>query len=137
MNTPHFIFLSLTLGVILSSISFSVIAQDDNVRNDSMFVSYEKMPEFPGGMDGMAQYFNKNLKYPKSAKSDKVEGTVYVQFTVGKNGELKNIQVLRGIHEDLDATAVKLIENMPNWTPGTHDGEPVEISFNLPIKFSL
>jgi TonB family protein len=98
----------------------------------------DKMPEFPGGMDGMMKYLGENVKYPKTADGKDVPpGTVHVQFIVTTSGAVEKVTVLKSSAQVLDAEAVRVIQAMPNWTPGSNEGKPVAVQMVLPIRFEL
>ena len=94
-------------------------------------------PEYPGGINAMYEFIQKNLKYPESAKNKGIEGRVFVQFVVEKDGSLTSFQVLRGVSDDIDAEAVRVLKMMPKWKPGMMDGKPVRVQFTMPFKFQL
>lgn len=130
--------------LFVSSLTFKGYSQkyDAEVGNDGkekekVFTIVEKMPEFPGGRDGMLNYLRKNLVYPEKSKKEGVEGKVIVNFTINKKGEVIDVKIKQSVSEDIDATAVKLVEGMPKWKPGTQEGIPVLVSFNLPLNFTL
>ena len=102
-----------------------------------VYKEVEVMPEFPGGMEALMSYMGESIQYPKEAEKEGVEGKVFIQFVVGTDGSVNLIEVLRGVHEDLDAEAVRVISEMPNWTPGEKDGEKVNVSMVLPISYKL
>lgn len=102
-----------------------------------VYKEVEIMPEFPGGMEEMMKYMMESIQYPKEAEKEGVEGKVFVQFVVGTDGSVSLIEVLRGVHEELDAEAVRVISEMPNWTPGMKDGAKVNVSMVLPISYKL
>lgn len=110
---------------------------DVKKEDDLVFEKVEQTPEFPGGDLAMNEYIRKNLVYPEIAKNQKIEGTVYVSFTVGKDGSIKNIKILRGLDPACDAEVLRIIRQMPKWTPGKQRGKPVETQMTIPIKFSL
>lgn len=66
-----------------------------------------------------------------------ISGTVYVNFTVAKDGSLENINVIKEVDPLLDQEAVRLVKSMPNWVPGKQQGKSVKVSYNLPIRFTL
>ncbi|RRA99108.1 TonB family protein [Larkinella rosea] len=106
--------------------------------NDSrIFTVVEKHPEFPGGMEGLGNYITKNLKYPEAALRAHVSGRVYLSFVVNTDGSMQDIQILKGIGFGADEEAIRMIKAMPRWKPGTQDGKPVRVKYNLPIKFDL
>ncbi len=110
---------------------------DTDFSSDEIFVVVEQMPEFPGGEEAMLKFIYDNLKYPESLKAEMVEGMVIVSFEVHENGKIKNIKVLRGVHELLDKEAIRIIESMPDWKPGKQRGVLVKVQYNLPIKFYI
>ena len=93
--------------------------------------------EYKGGTDAMFKYLGENIKYPEQAKANGVEGVVYVGFVISDKGELENIEVKRGVNEQLDAAAVQAVEEMPNWEPAMYEGETAKVEMVLPINFSL
>lgn len=102
-----------------------------------VFSVVEEMPQFDGGMEALARYLSKNMRYPASARRMGVEGTVYISFVVSKDGQISDVVVLKGIHGDCDAEAMRVIGQMPPWKPGKQRGVPVNVKFVLPIKFKL
>jgi len=101
------------------------------------FISVEVMPEFPGKEEGLFKYMKDSIKYPSSAKKDKIQGTVYVRFIINEQGEVKDAKVVRGVREDIDEEARKVIQSMPKWTPGYKNGKAINVMFIHPIKFKL
>ena len=95
------------------------------------------LPEYPGGVNAMYEFVQKNLKYPESAKNQGLEGRGFVQFVVEKDGSLSSFQVLRGVSDDIDAEAVRVLKMMPKWKPGMNNGEPVRVQYTMPFKFQL
>lgn len=104
---------------------------------DSVYSVVEQEPEFPGGMEAMYKYLAENIKYPEQAKADGVQGRVFVRFVIEADGSVNNAQVLRGIGGGCDEEALRVVEAMPMWKPGTQDGKPVRVQYNLPITFKL
>lgn len=72
---------------------------------------------------------------PEVALKNKIEGRVYVTFTVETDGSITNIKVLRDIGGGCGQEAVRVVSIMPKWKPGTQRGKPVRVQFNLPIVF--
>lgn len=95
----------------------------------------EVMPEYPGGMSAMVEFLSKNVKYPKDAAKQKVEGRVLVWFVVETDGSLTDVKVAKKVFPSLDAEAVRVVKTMPKWTPGKHNDQPVRVRFALPIVF--
>lgn len=101
----------------------------------TVFAVVEKNPEFPGGMRELGNFITKNMKYPEAAQRAHVSGKVFVSFVINTDGSIQDIQILKGIGFGADAEAVRMIKSMPRWTPGTQDGKPVRVKYNLPIRF--
>jgi periplasmic protein TonB len=96
----------------------------------------EKHAEPVGGYETFYKQLQKTLVYPKRARQIQVEGTVFVEFIVHKNGEPSNFQVLRGIGAGCDEEAVRAISKT-KWNPGKQRGKPVRVKMVLPIQFKL
>ena len=104
---------------------------------DSLYRVTEVMPEYPGGPNEMMRYIQENIKYPQSAKDNKIEGRVFVSFVVEKDGSITNAAVMRGIDKECDAEALRVVASMPKWTPGQHKGEVVRTQFTIPIYYKF
>lgn len=102
-----------------------------------VFSVVEDEPEFPGGVEALYKYLAENIKYPVLAKEKGTQGRVYVAFVVEKDGSVSNAKVLRGVSEEVDAEALRVINAMPKWKPGMQQGVPVRVQYNIPIIFKL
>lgn len=96
-----------------------------------------KQAEFPGGTEAMFAYMGENIKYSQAAKDEGFSGKVIVSFTVKEDGKIAFVQIKRGVAEELDQEAIRVVKNMPNWAPGEIDGKPVASQMVLPIMFAL
>ena len=101
------------------------------------FTIVENMPEFVGGEKARLKYLRDNLKYPKFDKETGTEGIVYMKFLVNSKGEIKDIEILRGVSETIDKEAMRVVKAMPNWKPGKQRGRAVNVSYNFRINFQL
>ncbi len=97
----------------------------------------EEMPGFVGGDKALYEYLSNNIKYPKREKQIGIEGKVYVEFVVGKKGEITDVKIKRGVSEALDAEAIRVIKSMPNWLPGKQNGRAVKVIYVMPISFKI
>ena len=97
----------------------------------------EKMPVFPGGEEALKVFIANNLVYPEEAKKKAIQGKVFVSFVVSKEGKVKDIKIARGVDPSLDEAAKKVVEKMPDWTPGYEKGQAVDVSYTIPIAFKL
>ncbi len=107
------------------------------VNKNSVYDVVEQMPSFPGGISGLRTYLNQNIRYPAEAQEICVQGRVVVSFVVEKDGHISDVTVLRSVDPSLDKEAVRVIRNMPRWTPGKQGGEPVRVRYNVPVSFRL
>ena len=94
-------------------------------------------PEFPGGNDSLNAFIKQNLQYPKSAKEQGIEGTVFVRFVVETDGSVTVFRINQDVNEELAAEAIRLVNIMPKWKPGMEGPKPVRVLYTLPIVFKL
>lgn len=107
---------------------------------DVILIDPEQMPEFEGGEVGLRSFIAKNIRYPETAAEANIEGTVYVQYLVLKDGTINNIKLLRGVigAPDLDKEALRVVKlTNGKWKPGMQNGKPVNVRMNIPIRFKL
>ena len=97
----------------------------------------ETLPQFPGGQGVLMKYLAANIKYPASAVKAKKQGRVIVTFIIQKDGSVAKARIARSVDPELDAEALRIVKAMPNWTPGTQDGKPVNVKYAIPVVFSL
>lgn len=107
------------------------------VDSNLIFSFVERMPEFPGGKDSLMRFLGDNISYPEEAKENCIKGMVYVKFVVDELGKAKAPQVLKSPHNLLSDEAIRVIEVMPNWSPGIQKGQPVKVFYTLPINFNV
>ena len=115
------------------STSGTVVEEDTEV----VFVVVESMPAFPGGDEALFKYLNDNIKYPVIAQESGIQGRVICQFVVNRDGSIVDIEVVRSVDKSLDAEAIRVIKNMPRWTPGKQRGKTVRVKYTLPVNFRL
>ncbi|MCE3294480.1 MAG: transport protein TonB [Crocinitomicaceae bacterium] len=90
---------------------------------------------YTGGSEAMMNYLQKNISIPKDKKN--IQGKVYVEFFVDKQGKVKDVKVLRGLDPKLDEIAVTAVSKMPDWVPAKDpSGAPMGSKMVLPISFS-
>lgn len=116
-------------------------------ESNEPFRVVEQMPMFPGtstkesSNQALLSYIYTNLKYPSTARDQKIEGTVVVNFIITKEGGIKEPKILRSIGGGTDEAVLKVVNSMntleEKWTPGMQKGKAVDVSFNLPVKFKL
>ena len=93
-------------------------------------------PEFPGGGRSMINFINSNREYPHEAYESGIQGRVTCSFVVNTDGTLSNIKILKGVENSLNEEALRLIQSMPEWTPGSIHGTPVPVRVicNIPFR---
>ena len=94
-------------------------------------------PQYPGGKDAMNQYLATNLKYPKSAIDNGIEGVVDVAFIVKADGSIGSIKIVRMVDPDLESESIRLVKGMPAWIPAEKNGQPVDAQTQVEVKFVL
>lgn len=108
---------------------------DEETGDDDIFQIVEDVPTFPFG--DVSKWIAKNVKYPQIAAENNIQGKVFMNFVIEKDGSITDVKVLRGVDPALDKEAIRVIKSMPKWKPGKQRGKPVRVSFNLPITFTL
>ena len=114
----------------------SVISETQKKDKD-IFVVVEEMPEFPGGNEALMKFIMENIRYPAEAGKVNAQGNVIVNFVVKSSGKVENAKVVKSVHPALDNEALRVIGLMPDWKPGTQRGKAVDVSYTLPIQFTL
>ncbi|MEI6347774.1 MAG: TonB family protein [Bacteroidota bacterium] len=137
-----------------NGVSFEYLDNDSLLRKkvykDGVFISFEGvedsidvysvveiLPDFPGGDNARLEFLSNNIKYPQEALENEIQGTVYTQFVVERDGSITNIKVLKGIGGGCDEECVRIVKLMPKWNPGMLRGKYVRTEFILPILFKL
>ncbi len=114
------------------------VRMDAAADSDHVYLIVENMPQYAvSGYRDFRDYINKEIMYPERCREEGISGRVYVQFVVKSDGSVDDVKVVRGINEELDAEAVRVIQSSPRWQPGTHKGRAVNVSYSFPVIFSL
>ena len=106
-------------------------------KEEDAFDVVEEMPQFPGGPSALFEFLSKNVCYPEAAYKAGVQGRVIATFVVEKDGSISETQVVKHMSAELDAEALRVINSMPNWTPGKQNGVAVRVKYTVPITFRL
>lgn len=102
-------------------------------KDTMIYRSVEQMPRFPGGEASLMKYINSHLQTPQT--EERLHGSVILQFVVLTDGSIGEIKVVRSVHPDYDAEAVRVVKSLPKFTPGRQDGQPVAVWYTLPVIF--
>nr|WP_320119916.1 M56 family metallopeptidase [uncultured Marinifilum sp.] len=108
-----------------------------SINPNQVYQIADIMPEYPGGVRALRKYISSHTKYPKDAEQNRIEGRVFVSFVVGKQGEVKNVNVVRGVYPSLDKEAKRLISGLGKWKPGENKNNLVNVAYTIPINFEL
>ena len=118
-------------------VGYSSNEKQDSENDKKVFDVVEVPPVFVGGEKAMFEYLSKNIRYPVEAQKQKIQGRVVVQFVVNDEGKVSNAKIVYSIDTYLDAEALRIINAMPDWTPGKQGGKNVSVRYVLPIQFKL
>ena len=125
-----------------------IVVEDDFDDIDVPFAVIEDVPIFPGCesvaksqrracfQEQMNKHIRKNFRYPDIAQEMGIQGRVYVNFIISKDGTITNIR-MRGPDKNLENEAARIIGRLPQMTPGRQRGRPVRVPFSIPITFRL
>lgn len=104
-----------------------------------IFTIVEENAEFPGGFAAMMKFIQQNIQYPAVAKEAGIGGKCFLKFVVNENGEISNVEVLKGVPScpDCDKEAIRVVKSMPKWKAAKMTGRSVKCYFNLPISFKV
>ena len=97
----------------------------------------EQMPRFPGGDTAMLKYIRENLRYPQAAIEKEIQGRVIVKLVVNTDGTLSDIYVIKPLDPQCDQEAIRIIQSMPRWIPGRHNGVAVPVYYLVPVTFKI
>jgi len=112
-------------------------AKEEEADDAAVFFIVEEMPEFPGGQLALRGFIAKAVKYPVIAQENGIQGKVFVNFVVGKDGSISGAKISRGVDPSLDKEALRVVNSLPKWKPGKQGGKPVRVSYTVPINFQL
>ena len=90
-------------------------------------------PEYPGGMQALYKYIGSKFIYPKGLNPKPI-GIINLSFVIDKDGRITDISVVQSVHELLDAEAVRVLRSVRKWKPGTQNGVPVRVKYNIPLN---
>lgn len=124
-------------GVDIATLQEHKVIVQEDVKEEKIFEIVEQPPSFPGGEAAMYEWLGKNIQYPVIAQENNIQGRVTCQFVVGRNGEIEDVRVVRGVDASLDKEAVRVIRSMPKWIPGKQGGNAVKVRYTLPVQFKL
>lgn len=113
-----------------------VVTQAESAKEE-VFDMVEQMPTFPGGNTELMKYIADHLKYPTIAQENGTQGRVICQFVIGKDGQVRDVAVVRSLDPYCDKEAIRVIKSLPRWIPGKQNGKAVSVKYTVPIVFKL
>ena len=114
-----------------------VQAAEPEEETDQIFTIVEESASPKGGMAAFYKYVSEKIKYPPQARRMGIEGRVFVEFVIAKDGTLTEVRAIKGIGAGCDEEAVRIVQSAPPWNPGKQRGKPVKQRYTLPIIFKL
>lgn len=113
------------------------LGREEKAAQEEVFFIVEEMPDFPGGQLALRNFIAQTIKYPVTAQENGIQGKVFVNFVVGKDGSVKNAKIFRSVDPSLDKEALRVVNGLPKWKPGKQKGKEVAVSYTVPINFVL
>ena len=113
------------------------VEEEEEPDENFVFVTVEKMPEFPGGEGALLKWIGEHLNYPTIAAENGIQGRVACTFTVNADGSVTDVQVVRPVDPNLDKEAVRVLKTLPKFKPGEQRGKPVRVKYSVPVRFKL
>ncbi len=110
---------------------------EPEIDENGVYMIVSDQPSFPGGEAKMMRFIYDNIKYPPIAKDNNIDGMCVISFIIEKDGKITNAKITRDIGGGCGDEALRVIQLMPDWVAGKHNGEPARVSFNLPVRFKL
>jgi periplasmic protein TonB len=114
-----------------------VHVEEEKEDPNQVFIVVEEPAAPVGGMPAFYEYVSKKLKYPAQARRMGIEGKVFVEFVIEKDGTITDVKFIKGIGAGCDEEAVRVVQGAPKWKPGKQRGKPVRQRMVLPINFKL
>lgn len=111
--------------------------EPEEEKAEEIFQIVEDQPTFPGGIDKFYKFVGENIDYPDVAKRLGISGRVFVRFVIEKDGNITDINVVKGIGAGCDEEAVRVLKDSPKWNPGKQRGHAVRVYMTVPIMFML
>lgn len=110
---------------------------DLKTSDKEIHVILEERPEYPGGMEKVIKYIQTHIQYPPTAISKQIQGRVWIESVIDRNGRVVQPKVAYSVHPLLDQEAVRIIRMMPDWKPGKLNGETVKVKYSFPVTFRI
>ena len=113
------------------------INEISEIEDVPIYTLVENMPQYVGGDIARNQFLVNNIIYPEYETLKGIGGTVYISFVIDIDGSVTRVKLLRGVSKGIDAEAIRVVKLLPKWIPGTQNGKPVRVLFNMPFYFKM
>ncbi len=128
----------MLLGLICAIFTGNTINVSAQEKQDDIFVKVDEMPKFKDGdFNTFRTWVMQNVKYPEIAKKEKIEGKVYAEYIVEKDGTVSNVKVIKSDNSKLNEEVLKVVKSSPVWTAGKQNGKLVRVKFVVQVNFAL
>jgi protein TonB len=114
-----------------------VAGTTEHADGETIFIGAEVQPMFPGGEAAFGKFLRDHIRYPEMAKENNVQGRVFLQFVVERDGSLTDMKIIKDPGSGLGDEAARVLKTSPHWKPGIQNGRPVRVQFTIPVSFSL
>ena len=124
-------------GVARQSDVTEALPQVPITKDSVILKTVEQLPEFPGGIVQFMKWLTRNLRYPPTAQSQRIQGKVVISFIINKDGSVASPTIVQSADPLLDREALRVVKMMPRWKPGLQNGKPCRTMFAIPVNFQL
>ncbi len=124
-------------GISVTNASETTAAAFGEQSPQKVYEIVQVEPEYPGGINELLKTLGMNLRYPAEAMATNIQGRVVVRFVVTEKGKIASPEVIKSVSPELDAEAIRVLQTLSDFNPGTIDGKPVSVYYTLPITFKL
>lgn len=126
------------IPALLAGNGDSKVVEAPVVEREKIFTTVELMPSFPGGEAALLRFLHDNVRYPRVAQENEIQGIVFVQFVVDKEGNINDVKTIGATKGGgLEEESIRVVKKMPKWKPGKQNSQPVSVQFNLPVRYTL
>ena len=113
------------------------VVKIEQPAEEEILLAVEQNAEFPGGMNALMKYLQKNVQYPAAAQRANIGGKVVLQFVVERDGSIGEVKIIKGVGWGCDEEAVRVVKSMPKWGPGKQNGRAGRVWYTLPVAYTL
>lgn len=134
----RFLFSALLLLISLAAFSQEPPVVEPQIDSLEQLDVVRVAPKFKGGdPDKFRKWVNRHIAYPKDALKKGIQGTVILNFAVDVDGTVKDINIVSGVYESIDAEAVRVVSSSPKWECGTINGRPQKVIYTFSVEFII